>query len=576
VCAYCPKNQHKFWRNSESTMGKSRLALWLGVSVYLPWVLCGRAGGQVAEPHERGPIDPWIRAPRPPAAAGASCQSHVIRDQFRSIQVNVDSRGCNILGDAANEPSIAVSPTDPRKIVIGWRQFNSMQSDFREPGWAYSQDGGHSWVFRGSLDPGVFGSDPVLASGPGGETYYLSINSAEMRLFHSFDSGVSWARWSEVSSGFIDKPWIVVDQTPGAGRGNIYIAANYFFARSVDGGESFAEQAHDLGAPSPTISVAPDGTVYVAEESGSVFVSWDAMHSADIPSFEYLGNLGYTSFYIRSDCCPNPDGLHAQSWIVVDHSTGGTRGNLYVAGGRQPKPDVLELDFAVSRSTDLGQTWSQPVRIHDDAHESGAWQWFGMISVAANGRIDAVWNDTRNFVDAPSGRLSELYYAYSVDAGVTWSKNVPVSPVFDTHLGWPGPTPGRNLKIGDYYHMLSDNLGVNVAYAATFNGEQDIYFLRIGPWDCNANEIDDAADIKEARSRDCNANDVPDECEYRADVNGDGLTTLSDFTAFRAALTGPTADTAVPHPCFELLDPDHDGDMDLADFYLLEHVFVAP
>jgi hypothetical protein len=61
---------------------------------------------------------------------------------------------------------------------------------------------------------------------------------------------------------------------------------------------------------------------------------------------------------------------------------------------------------------------------------------------------------------------------------------------------------------------------------ATSNGEQDVYFLRIGPWDCNGNEIDDALDISELRSRDCNANDVPDECEYRADFNGDGLTTL--------------------------------------------------
>jgi hypothetical protein len=36
----------------------------------------------------------------------------------------------------------------------------------------------------------------------------------------------------------------------------------------------------------------------------------------------------------------------------------------------------------------------------------------------------------------------------------------------------PAPT-------GDYYHPVSDETGVDVAYAATFNGEQDIYYLRI-------------------------------------------------------------------------------------------------
>jgi len=41
---------------------------------------------------------------------------------FLSFQVNVDAQGNNILGDAANEPSIAVDPTDGNKITIGWRQ----------------------------------------------------------------------------------------------------------------------------------------------------------------------------------------------------------------------------------------------------------------------------------------------------------------------------------------------------------------------------------------------------------------------------------------------------------------------
>src|SRR6266480_3804708 len=35
---------------------------------------------------------------------------------FVSYQVNVDAQGHNILGDAANEPSIAVDPTAPNKM----------------------------------------------------------------------------------------------------------------------------------------------------------------------------------------------------------------------------------------------------------------------------------------------------------------------------------------------------------------------------------------------------------------------------------------------------------------------------
>jgi hypothetical protein len=51
---------------------------------------------------------------------------------FTSYQVNVDANGNNIVGDAANEPSIAVDPTNHNKMAIGWRQFDSFTSNFRK------------------------------------------------------------------------------------------------------------------------------------------------------------------------------------------------------------------------------------------------------------------------------------------------------------------------------------------------------------------------------------------------------------------------------------------------------------
>ena len=45
---------------------------------------------------------------------------------FTSYQVNVDANGNNIVGDAANECSISVDPTNGNKMAIGWRQFNSV------------------------------------------------------------------------------------------------------------------------------------------------------------------------------------------------------------------------------------------------------------------------------------------------------------------------------------------------------------------------------------------------------------------------------------------------------------------
>ncbi|MBI1826314.1 MAG: EF-hand domain-containing protein [Planctomycetes bacterium] len=519
-------------------------------------------GTGVAKPplHESSPTMQWIRPVRESTqsigSSHAPCTSHVTRDGYTSIQVNVDAYGCNISGDAANEPSIAIDPTDPKKIVIGWRQFDSVLSDFRQAGWAYSHDAGHTWVFQGSLTPGVFGSDPVLNAGPSGEIFYLSISEEEMRLFRSLDGGMSWLPRTKVADGFWDKPWMAFDRTHGMGRGNIYITVASDLIRSVDDARSFQFTSWPPLLVQTTTHVDHSGVLY----SYSPPVAWsvtaqDSSNEAHIDGIGSESTCGATSTVGN----PNPGGLNGQCWIDSVQDSGHDGWLFVVCPG---------CNFG--RSRNAGVTFDPSVRVNDDPVGNGAWHWFTMLSVAPNGRIDLAWNDTRNYSDDPDAKLSELYYSYSMNYGDTWSPNAPVSPVFNTYLGWP-----QQNKIGDYDQMLSDNLGVNVAYAATFNGEQDIYFLRIGPWDCNGNQIDDVQDIASETSLDCNGNGVPDECEYRADFDGDGLTTYNDFATFLYDMRGP--DPILPPPtCAKLSDIDHDGDVDLKDFYGLQQVFVTP
>src|SRR5438093_10341014 len=80
---------------------------------------------------------------------------------FTSYQVNVDQNGNNIVGDAANEPSITVDPTNHNKMTIGWRQFDTWTSNFRQAGSGYTTDAGFTWHFPGTLQPGAYRSDPV-------------------------------------------------------------------------------------------------------------------------------------------------------------------------------------------------------------------------------------------------------------------------------------------------------------------------------------------------------------------------------------------------------------------------------
>ena len=82
--------------------------------------------------------------------------------------------GNNIVGDAANECSISVDPTNGNKMTIAWRQFNDVTSNFRQGGWGYTTDGGVHWTFPGVLQNNVFRSDPVTQSDETGN-FFISV-----------------------------------------------------------------------------------------------------------------------------------------------------------------------------------------------------------------------------------------------------------------------------------------------------------------------------------------------------------------------------------------------------------------
>jgi len=466
--------------------------------------------------HLEVPDDP--PAPQAPSRmrGGVAGQTVWTRGPYVSVQVNVDEFGNNIPGDAANEPSIAVDPTSPNRIVIGWRQFDTIQSNFRQAGWAYSHDAGLSWqrTAPGVIEPGIFRSDPVLAADAEGNFYYNSLSTGGgycYQLFKSQDGGVSWTGGFESFGG--DKGWMTIDRTGGIGDGNIYTIWTKDYAcidgglsRSTDGGETFDGpfgNAYFWG----TLDVGPDGELYVigGYGSGSVIYSVrvarssNAQYATETPTFDQWSPVG---LYVSGYLAQNPGGLHSQAWIGTDHSKGRTRGNVYALSSGEG------FGVLITRSEDGAATWSEPVQINDE----GGLPWFATMSVAPDGRIDVVWNDTRNSGEA---NLSELFYSYSTDAGESWSPNVPVSPMFDSHIGWP-----QQNKIGDYYHMVSDNAGANVAYAATFNGEQDVYFLRIGPRDCDNDGVLDQDEIAMGLAEDCNENLFPDKCERDCNANG--------------------------------------------------------
>jgi hypothetical protein len=444
------------------------------------------------------PLEKYDDPPAPPRKMDTSPRMISPYGAFISYQVNVDANGNNIVGDAANECSIAVDPTDGNKMTIAWRQFNDVTSNFRQGGWGYTTDGGANWTFPGVLQNNVFRSDPVTQSDETGTFFYLSLQSSWPTqtfycddLWRSTNGGQTWAEQSPDRSAGGDKEWFTIDKTNGPGHGfqyQIYDNANCFggpvgFQRSTNGGITWQSQVNIPNSPIyGTVDVDTNGNVFVGGWGGGATFycvrSSNAQIGNQTPTFDQVTtvNLGGSLVYPGAI---NPEGLAGQPFLAIDRSGGSTNNNVYMLASVRPSGRTT-TDVMFVRSTNGGLTFSVPQKVNDDPVNPSKWHWFGTFSVAPNGRLDAVWYDTRN---ASNNTDSQLFYSYSTDAGLNWSPNVAVSAAFNPFEGYPNQN-----KIGDYVTIVSDNLGGNVAYSATFNfnpgrgqHEEDVYYVRVFP-----------------------------------------------------------------------------------------------
>jgi hypothetical protein len=433
--------------------------------------------GMHLRPHEEGATMPYMAQPW----VVTTPQTIINFNGFTSYQVNVNSQQQNIVNDAANEPSLTIDPNDPNKIAVGWRQFDNINSNFRQAGNAFTTNGGVTWTNNTVLTPGTFRSDPVLDTDAQGNFHYNSLLQTFFTdQFRSTNGGASYINLGPATGG--DKQWMIVDRTGGASQGFVYqawsTAGNNYggrqFSRSTNGGSTWMNPINIPNQPVwGTMAIRNNGDLYLCGcDFGSAFYfsrSTNAKNGSVTPTFDLnrTVNMGGS---IQFSIPVNPDGLGGQVWIVTDNSGGPRDGWIYMLCSVR-RNATNPLDVMLSRSTDGGNTWSTPVRVNDDPQNQTKYHWFGTMSIAPNGRLDFCWYDTRA---SSNNSQSQLYFRSSNDGGTTFTNSVAVSPLFTQGVGYP-----QQNKLGDYIGMISFNGYAGIAYAATFNGEQDVYYVKV-------------------------------------------------------------------------------------------------
>ncbi len=174
----------------------------------------------------------------------------------------------------------------------------------------------------------------------------------------------------------------------------------------------------NYGGTNPSVAVGGDGTVYVA---------WVATYSNVTPR-------PYATHFLSRSADKGRTWTHTQITPYTDQNVntfgsamiqwsadGGDKGSLHMLYEGSKRPEVAnETDIYYVRSTDGGATWSEAKVLNDDDPAKFNSSLLPNIKVAPNGRLDAVWFDTR---DDPGVTANDVYHSSSTDNGNTWSKN---------------------------------------------------------------------------------------------------------------------------------------------------------
>jgi hypothetical protein len=295
----------------------------------------------------------------------------------------------------------------------------------------------------------------------------LGFTVTTIQVFRSDDDGATWSAPVNGTPGGSseDKHGIAVDNFPGGGNGNVYLASRRFggspgiyFFRSTDGGLTFGPSGGlllDTTNNGPAVAVGPDHSVYVF---------WHAGTSLRMRKSTDLGLTFGAPVTVASDLVGGTNGDMGFTGVRQGTTTAvGFRSNQFPRVAVNPAnghlyavynndaPGADKADVFFRQSTDGGATWSAAQRVNDDVTTTD--QWHPAIAVTPDGGSVGVFYYSRE-VDPANNNL----FRYVGRLGTVLGGIVTFDPSIDVSQVSSLPEFGRDGIVNSVYMGDSDQI----------------------------------------------------------------------------------------------------------------------
>ncbi len=397
----------------------------------------------------------------------ALLSSVVVSQQSPQLLVGPNVLASRDRDGVAWETHIAADPTRPNHllgtgIVTRTDYFNKKGKDSMARTY-HSSDGGNTWRTI-EFPTRDFNADPQVAFTPTGTALHISTAFAPLgtRVYRSSDGGTNWDAANYLQ--FIDHPQVVVDNSNGPYRGNIYVAGlrdrenepgnprndthgHIQIFRSTDDGRTWSAlievaNTHTAGRSyvGMNSSVSPlvfsDGELFVPIQRW-VKIDRTALAKGQYFAFATSIDGGRTFSQLQNLTTSIGEELRSNGSFpvyTIDQSKGPFRDRIYVAwvddGAWKSGPEPNYTRLLTSYSSNRGKTWSTPQVILAYSRVGGMGARSVTVAVNYEGSLAVSWVEqkvTRVLGSTIPTRTISRYMTVSIDGGNTYPPAIPVS-----------------------------------------------------------------------------------------------------------------------------------------------------